>query len=105
MKGDEIMNIEILQDKVIFRRFKSTTDIIAIFPEIPGTRDIHTCESYMHLGQHSPCTIDIIADTVLANEHEYKDLYNELIQQGYNLKIGKRITSFDSALRRLRLSN
>ena len=38
--------------KVIFRKLKDG-DIIALFPELPGDMNpYHTCESYMHVGQH-----------------------------------------------------
>jgi hypothetical protein len=35
-------------DKVIFRKFEDD-QIIAIFPEIPGTMSFHTCQSYINI--------------------------------------------------------
>ena len=38
--------------KVIFRKFDESDDIIAIFPEVPGTNNGWDCQSYMLVGQH-----------------------------------------------------
>lgn len=75
--------------KVIFRKYKDN-DIIALFPD---TLKYGTVLSYMHVGQHGDADyINIISSTHLANETEYKDLYNELINIGYtDLKVVKRV--------------
>lgn len=79
------------QDKVIFRKFKEG-DIIALFPEYPGT-NTSDCMSYMHLGQHSAAEpMHIIDNTSLAIESEYKPLLQELISIGYNPKVYKKYT-------------
>ena len=78
---------------VIFRKF-SDGDIIAIFPEIPGTYEEFTCSSYMHIGQHGSChPVSLInGGTKLASETEYHDLFIELESIGYNLEVKKRMT-------------
>ena len=65
--------------RVVFRRFKKSTEVIALFP---GTFDGHYITSYMHNGQHAP-TVPTPGDTVLATPGEYADLYSELVGQGY----------------------
>lgn len=82
------------QDKhtteVIFRKYKDG-EIIALFPYLIDNR-FGTCQSYMHLGQHSGATLSIIDSTKLATEIEYKNLHSELINQvGYKLKVLKKM--------------
>lgn len=77
---------------VIFRKFKDE-QIIALFPYsyyyIPGRSD--TCESYMHMGQHSDAKYSAcISVTKPASRKEYKDLFKELKSIGYNLQVMKR---------------
>ena len=43
---------------------------------------------YSHLGQHSTCSQSFLAQKCKkARENEYKELFNELTQIGYNLKL------------------
>lgn len=68
--------------RVVFRKFKKSTgndDVIALFP---GTFDGQYIMSYMHNGQHAP-TVPTPGDTVPADWNDYKDLYVELVGQGY----------------------
>jgi hypothetical protein len=67
---------------VIFRRF-SDGDVVAIMPEIPGTSDAATCSSYMHVGQHGACAVDLISDLEPAPPGEYAPLLEELRRIGY----------------------
>ena len=69
---------------VHFRKFKDGS-IIAIFPGIPGTRHDYSCLSYMHVGQHGACDVDIIGDTSRARPEEYAPLARELEGLGYVL--------------------
>lgn len=69
---------------VIFRKFKGQGDIIALFPTHPGTNDPHTCESYMHVGQHSAASVSLVYETDPAHETEYRDLMRELQRIGYD---------------------
>jgi hypothetical protein len=67
-------------DRVIFRMWDG--EIIAIFPEIPATRDYGTCLSY----QHGECDPEgIIADSRPATPAEYADLERELKNAGYRV--------------------
>jgi len=75
--------------KVMFRKF-SDGEIIALFPELFEKNDC--CLSYMHIGQHSAASYELVHDTELANETEYKPLYDELETLGYNLQVCKRLT-------------
>ena len=43
------------QTVVIFRTWKKSGDVIAIFPELPASQDGRDCMSYMHVGQHGGC--------------------------------------------------
>lgn len=79
----------VTKTKVIFRKFKDN-QVIALFPELPATNDPWTCESYMHIGQHSSADPRIILDTLPASEAEYKELKSELTRIGYDLIIQKR---------------
>lgn len=74
--------------KVIFRTYPNG-DVIALFPELPGTNDPSTCESYMHVGQHSSAHYtSVIRSTVAAGAVE--TLYKELTAIGYNLEVKTR---------------
>lgn len=71
---------------VIFRKFKDG-QIIALFPYEVDIYN-HNCSSYMHIGQHSGANYShCIQITKPANKIEYKALFYELEQIGYNLEI------------------
>lgn len=76
---------------VIFRKFKEG-NIIAIFPTMLGTLDQYTCNSYQHIGQHGACEPTyLIQITKLAKPEEYGELFQELVNIGYDdLKVYKR---------------
>lgn len=72
---------------VIFRKYRDGS-IIALFPTLPGTLESWTCLSYEHVGQHRSAYYDgVIIDTKPAKPEEYKDLFRELKNIGYNLKV------------------
>ena len=75
--------------KVIFRKF-SNGEVLALFPEIVAVRIGYLCQSYIHVGQHGAADPSIVYRTKLAKPDEYKDLYKELTDIGYNLKVIKR---------------
>lgn len=77
--------------EVIFRKFKDG-EIIALFPYEVQDR-IGLVMSYMHNGQHSDASLNIIEITKLATPSEYEDLKTELESIGYNLKICKRVNT------------
>lgn len=75
---------------VIFRKFPDN-QVIAFFPTHPGTNEAHTCDSYMHVGQHASGGVDAILDLKPASEPEYRDLLRELVRIGYDdLRVYKR---------------
>jgi hypothetical protein len=79
--------------KVIFRQFTDGTgEIIALFPELPGNRDLDTCMSYMRVGQHATASVRLVEDTILAHPSNYATLKAELEDLGYNLQVCYRFT-------------
>lgn len=72
--------------KVLFRVYPEG-DIIALFPDIPGTNGTD-CESYQRVGQHGTAHFNgVCQETRKAHEQEYKRLYDELVGQGYILDV------------------
>ena len=77
--------------KVIFRKYP-TGEVIAFFPELPGSSNAGTCLNYMRIGQHG-IGVASCEGTTPASLEEYKDLYDELTAFiGYNLTIVSRFT-------------
>lgn len=81
------------QDKeetiVIFRAYKDSGEVIALFPEHDEGRGL--VSSYAHIGQHGAADYaHCIAITRPAEEHEYEDLASELEGLGYRLRILRR---------------
>lgn len=71
---------------VIFRKWKDTGDIIALFPEQYEGHGL--VGSYMHVGQHGSADYAlVIYRSRPAKEWEYEDLYNELLGLGYRLRV------------------
>jgi hypothetical protein len=72
--------------KVIFKIIDD--EVLAIFPNnlynvlLYGKTMV---DSYMHIGQHSACSIELLNDLEDASEDQYKDLKNELETIGYKL--------------------
>lgn len=84
------MEVDKEQTEVIFRKY-SDGEIIALFPYLPEFR-YTSCMSYMHVGQHGTAHLELINTTKLASPDEYKDLQQELINIGYNLKVIKKMS-------------
>ncbi len=64
--------------KMIFRKYRDTGEIIALFPYEIADKNGHVT-SYMHVGQHGPADLHyIMKNTAPAVEIEYKSLLNEL---------------------------
>lgn len=82
---------------VIFRKFP-TGEVIALFPQDPGTNDANTCGNYMHIGQHGSGNASF-GDTKAARYPEYESLMRELQGIGYDLEIRKRFSDKDRAAR------
>jgi hypothetical protein len=78
-------------DVVVFRRWKDSGDIIALFPEIPADIFGRYCEAYEHVGQHGGADYwGVIEQTTPVEPHEAEDLAEELERIGYNLRPIKR---------------
>lgn len=78
--------------RVVFRVW-SDGEVIALFPDLPGTNDPTTCSSYMHVGQHGSADYrGVIAETRPAREPEYEALRAELERAPYHydLQVTKR---------------
>lgn len=89
-----------MSTKVIFRQFKDG-DVIALFPDQPGTNNPSTCSSYMHIGQHSSASVHLASFTKAATKRAYGTLLRELGRIGYrDLRVVKRFTRADYYTRR-----
>lgn len=97
-----------MKTKVIFRvdtRDKGY-EVIAVFPAIAGDYNPYqTCAGYVHMGQHTTLSADVMQWTRPASPEEYKDLLAELVSIGYeDLIIAKRFSKKDLAARKLQTS-
>ena len=73
--------------KVVFRRWKDSGDVIALFPELPSDIKGLFCDSYMQVGQHGGADYHgVIGQTVPATPGECAALSVELKRIGYRLK-------------------
>jgi hypothetical protein len=81
-------------EKVIFRKFTSTDEIIAFFPDTQkDCSKPYFVMSYMHIGQHGEVDYNgLLNNTVLASPEEYKPLKEELESIGYKLSIKRRMS-------------
>ena len=80
---------------VIFRAFKKSCDVIALFPTVVGEcHGTGSVGSYMHVGQHGAADLAIIGSgqTRATRPSEHAALAKELRQIGYRLKVTKRVT-------------
>lgn len=79
--------------RVVFRKWKDTGDILALFPDLPNDPEGMCCMSYEHVGQHGGATYShCIEKTVPVTEEEYASLKEELESDpyNYNLKVFRR---------------
>ena len=78
---------------VIFRKWTSNGNVIALFPGIPSSLNArHCCLCYEHLGQHGSASLDLSLHTIAAKPREYAELKRELEAIGYTLRVVKRVT-------------
>lgn len=94
---------EVEKTIVVFRIWpkREGGDVIAIFPELPGTMDPYTCQSYQTIGQHGSCDPSGLTNKLrLATSTEYAELMSELERIGYVLDVRKRIPSNSLDIRR-----
>jgi hypothetical protein len=81
-------------DLVVFRKWKDTGDLIALFPELPSDSYGVYCDSYEHVGQHAAADYyGVIRHTMPAVRSEYRRLAAELRRIGYRLRPLKRASS------------
>ena len=79
-----------MKTKVIFKYWKS--GVIALFPELAGdSNPYRTCQSYMHIGQHSAADVRL-SSLKAATPVQYASLKVELEQIGYDLWIVSRFS-------------
>ena len=72
---------------VIFRRWRDSGDIIALFPEIPSDAHGWFCEAFEHVGQHGGADYHgVIAATRPVALDEAAPLATELTRIGYRLQ-------------------
>jgi len=93
-------------DKVIFRRWKDTQTIIALFPEIPEGNRLQYVQSFEHIGQHGAADYQIVLNQTIPaklSESDVQDLIRELESRGYTLRVGKRKDKWDDAVRMRRI--
>jgi len=86
-------------DKTIYRIYPDG-EVIALFPQISASVGGGLCESYMHIGQHSGATPQLVINrTRLATPKEYAPLQAELERIGYNPVSAKKFTRKDFEIR------
>jgi hypothetical protein len=91
------MNAEV----VVFRRWKNTGTIIALFPELPADIMGRYCDAYEHVGQHGGADFQgVIQQTVPVELYECEDLIEELENIGYVLRPIKRASQLHHEKRR-----
>ena len=74
--------------RVIFKQ--EGKEVIAFFPEEPGTRNPYNCSCYERVGQHSSADVGYAA--ALKPAKEFAELKKELEMMGYLLCVGKKFT-------------
>jgi len=80
--------------KVLFRKWKDTGDVTAMFPEVPSNLHGSECMAYEHFGQHGAAFPEnVISHTSPATSEEYAELKVELERLGYVLEVRQRLTA------------
>lgn len=74
-------------ETVVFRKWKNTGTLIALFPELPADIYGRYCDAYEHVGQHGGADYHgVIQQTMPVELFECKDLIRELENFGYVLR-------------------
>jgi len=71
--------------KVIFKMLEG--EVIALFPQEVNEVNSRWIMSYMHIGQHSDASKDLLQELPDATPDQYSDLKKELETLGYQLQI------------------
>lgn len=79
---------------VVFRKWRGTGTVIALFPAIPTDLLGWYCEAYEHVGQHGGADYHgVIRATTPATRYESTSLKRELTRIGYRLIVRKRASA------------
>lgn len=79
------------EDVVVFRRWRDSGSVVALFPAVPADIFGDFCEAYEHIGQHSGADYHgVIQATRPVEPQEAEDLAEELTRIGYNLRLIRR---------------
>lgn len=73
--------------RVVFRKWKDTGNILALFPDLPSDPAGMCCMSYEHAGHGGATYSHCIEKTVAATEEEYASLKKELESDPYNYNL------------------
>lgn len=77
-------------ERVVFKYDKGTKDVVAFFPDQRFGTNIM---SYAHVGQHSEASLEYARECKpCKNADDYKELYDELVSIGYNLKVVNKLS-------------
>ena len=77
-------------ERVVFRKWRSNGDVLALFPDVQADRFGHV-NSYEHVGQHGAAEYaNCVRLTTPAKPREYAALKAELEGIGYKLRVAKR---------------
>lgn len=88
-------------DIVVFRRWKDSGDVIALFPELPSDLYGDYCDAYEHIGQHGGADYHgVVQHTKPCSMDEAADLAAELRTIGYVLRPIKRASRVHHDARR-----
>jgi hypothetical protein len=74
-------------DVVVFRQWRDTGDVIALFPELPADIFGTFCDAYETVGQHGGADyFGVIQRTTPCSSEDSADLAAELRRIGYRLR-------------------
>ena len=78
-------------DVVVFRRWRDSSNIIALFPALPADLFGDYCDAYEHVGQHGGADFfGVVQQTTPCSSEQSADLTDELTRIGYHLSPIKR---------------
>ena len=76
---------------VVFRRWRDTKTVFALFPTLPSDNEGRYCDSYEHVGQHGGADyFGCVHVSRPVSLDEATDLIRELERIGYRLRVIKR---------------
>ena len=88
-------------DVVVFRRWRDTGGVIALFPELPADLDGDHCDAYEHIGQHGGADYHgVIQQTIPCSLNDAAAVAAELRTIGYKLRPLKRASHVHHEARR-----